>query len=165
MRRLPLLVLMLGVLPSGLVGAMAAPGATLTPVSGIMRYVVVDPGKQWMDDQGILHQRGARMRWEARKGEGDFVGTGIGVYNADIDPTTGNGKTQGFHSMDLSLGEMGGSFAGHADNTITGFVMSGRFNAPHATGDFKGMKLRLKITIVWGSGIAKYEGFIHSPHK
>jgi len=138
-------------------------GATFTPVSGIMHYEVVDPGKQWFDEDGILHIRGALMEWEAWEGEGDFVGTGWGDYNANIDPVTGDGDTQGFHYFDFSLGELTGSFAGQADCIYTGFVMSGEYVA-HGDGGFAGMKLRVDVALVYSSGLASYEGILHDPH-
>jgi hypothetical protein len=137
-------------------------GATFTPVSGIMHYDVVDDGKQWLDEEGILHIRGALMEWEALAGEGSFVGTGWGIYNTNIDPVTGDGDTQAFHYLDFSLGELSGTFGGHSDSIYEGFVMTGEFVA-NGDGGFAGMKLRTDVTLVSSSGLASYDGILHDP--
>ena len=136
---------------------------TFTPVSGAMHYEVVVDGTRWLDDDGILHIRDAEMTWELLEGEGDFVGTGWGIYNANINMATGDGDTQGFHYMDWSLGELSGSFAGHAANIYTNWVMEGEYIG-HGDGGFAGMHLRVAVTLVQASGYAEYDGILHDPH-
>jgi hypothetical protein len=154
---------MVGVLGGALVGSKGlSKGSTFTPVSGDAHWVIVDPGKVWIDEEGIQHIRDAVMEWEFLTGEGDLVGSGWGIYNMNIDPLTGEGDTQGFHYLDLSFGPLSGTFAGHADCVINGFVMAGDYIA-HGDGGFEGMKLKMGVTLVFGSGMAEYDGILHDP--
>ena len=152
-----------GVLASALAGSSTVwAGATFTPVSGTMHYVVVDDGTRWLDEEGILHIRDSIMEWDLLEGEGDFVGTGWGIFNANIDPATGNGDTQGFHYFDVSSGEVSGTLATHTDAIYTGFVMVGQ-SVGHGGGGFAGMHWRAESTLVFSSGFAEYNGILHDP--
>ena len=55
---------------------------------------VVDPGRQWVDDKGVLHIR--KQVYENSPITGGFVGVDEhNVFNADIEQATGNGKSWG----------------------------------------------------------------------
>lgn len=161
MKKLALLFLV-GVLAYVLVGSNTVwAGATFTPVSGTINYVVVDEGTQWLDDDGIFHVRDRILSWVC--GQGDFTGTGWGTANMNINPLTGNGDVQGYHCFNFSLGEVSGTFVGHADDIFTGWVLVGEFVA-HGDGGFAGMHLRWDGTLVYGSGFTEYDGILHDPH-
>jgi hypothetical protein len=102
------------------------------------------------------------MEWDYREGEGDLVGTGWGIFNANIHLATGNGDTQGFHYLNGSIGGVSGTWAGHADCIYTGFVMVGQY-VGHGGGGFAGMHIREDITLFYGSGLAVYDGILHDP--
>ena len=137
---------------------------TFTPVSGAAHFVVTDEGTTWLDEDGITHTRDAIMEWDFLEGESDLVGTGWGIYNMNIDMATGDGDTQGFHYLDLSFGELDGSFAGHADCIITTFVLVGDYVA-HGDGGFAGMHLRMAVTfLMGGDAVYEYDGILHDPH-
>jgi hypothetical protein len=158
------LLLTLGLLGSAQVGSSGmCGGSSLMPVSGSMTYAVVDPGRQWVDSAGILHIRDSLMTWNFPTGSGDLVGSGWGVFSANINPVTGDGDTQGFHYLTLAAGQTSGTFWGHASGTITGGIMNAEFNAPHGGGGFAGMKMRTDIAFTWGSGVGTYSGVIHDP--
>jgi len=141
--------------------------ATFTPVSGAMTFQVEEEtGREWIDEEGILHIRDRIMHWNFI--EGSLIGSGWGIFNANIDadPNSlnfGDGDTQGYHYFNCSHGEISGTFAGHAEGYYTGFFMVADYIA-HGEGGFAGMKLRTTSNLLYFSDQAAYEGVIQDPH-
>ena len=158
----------MGVLVCVLIGSNTVwADATFTPVSGSMTFQVEEEtGREWIDEEGILHIRDRIMYWNFS--EGSLMGSGWGIFNANINsdpnsPNFGDGDTQGFHYFDASYGEISGIFAGSAEGYYTDFFMVGEYNG-HGEGGFAGMKLRVTSTLHYFSGQGAYEGVIQDPH-
>jgi hypothetical protein len=158
-----ILTFSLGVLAFALMGTSLVEAETdLMPISGLMRYVLVDPGTQWIDADGVLHIRGAMMEWEMLEGEGDVVGTGWGRYKANIHLASGDGDTQGYHSFEGTIGGVSGSWTGRADAIYTGFVMDGHY-VGKGKGGLAGLQIRLHTVLVYSSGECTYDGYVFYP--
>jgi hypothetical protein len=72
----------------------AAPAASRSPVKHFVAagYVCVQeaPVKEWVSEDGVLHQSGVLLRDEWRsEDEPRLTGSEISVYHQDINPTTG----------------------------------------------------------------------------
>ncbi len=149
------------VLTAGIVWAKA----TKTPVEGSASLEVLDLGKLWVDEEGVLHIRGMLLSIETH---GALSGTGTVVGNLNIDLATGNGD-QSFYVTETMTWEtpwgetLTGTFEGRTSGTYASWLEEGRA-VYHGSGDFAGMKF---IHTFWGwyqSGSVDYEGIILDPH-
>jgi len=109
---------------------------TAEPYSAHIESVLIDPGKQWISEDGILHIRGSYWK-------GTEVGT-LGSSTLEdwlsfnIDLATGEGTFSG--SWLLTFDDRG-TISGSATGKITlGYLISGMFIGTHATGEFKGVQ-------------------------
>jgi len=137
-------------------------GSTFTPVSGEYAYAYADLGKQWTDDEGILHIRDAVLVFTTVSGDFQITGESYAVFNLNLDLETGNGDSNNFSHYEGTFGDLSGTWSGHSSGTYTAFVDTGKF-VFNGDGDFAGMHLRGTYWIAFGSGIATWEGIIHDP--
>lgn len=96
----------------------------------------IDPGKQWVTEDGILHIR-----------DSYWVGTEVGTLGSstledwlsfNIDLATGQGTFSGHWLLTF---EGRGTFSGSATGKISmGYLISGMFIGTHATGEFEGVQ-------------------------
>ena len=122
-----------------------------------------EPLRDWIDDDGIWHVRGAVADYEF---VGDLTGDGIGVVNINLHPITGNGEESGCSISELTLGDVSGTFEGRFSVKYTGWVGIGN-GVYHGTGGFAGMKLMQDFTIDLTTGepyAVNFEGIILDPH-
>jgi hypothetical protein len=86
----------------------------------------VDPGRQWVDDKGVLHIR--KQIFENAPITGGFVGVDEhNVFNADIELATGNGKSWGKTRSNVTWVErnISGILIGEYENRIIAGQMIG----------------------------------------
>ncbi len=126
---------------------------------GQMTVGVIDPGKSWVDDEGITHVRGVILEVAF---SGDLEGFVIQHLNYNIDPF-GDGDLYGSAEFEGTLegvgaGELAGRFAGD----ITGGVFSAD-SVGHGTLADNQAHSRVTTTGVLGSGVATYTGRILFP--
>jgi hypothetical protein len=122
-----------------------------------------EPLRDWADDDGIWHVRGAVADYEFL---GDLTGDGIGVVNINLHSITGNGEESGCSILELTLGDVSGTFEGHFSVKYTGWVGIGS-GVYHGTGGFAGMKLMEDFTIDLTTGesyTVSFEGIILDLH-
>lgn len=103
-----------------------------------------DPGRQWVDKNGILHIR--RQIGENAPIAGDFVGFDRhNEFNADINTATGNGVFHGNFTMEVEwpARQLKGVFSGHYKGKFTNWLLAGTTIAK-GEGDFEGMTLRIE---------------------
>jgi len=136
--------------------------ATETPVIGTRTVTPLSPGRQWTDDDGIWHIRGASGVVDY---SGDLVGTGTYKVNLNLDMFTGNGDENGYSVSQLTWGGLSGTFEGSFSVTYTGFVGIGH-GVYHGTGDFAGMKLMEDIIVYLLADpiFVDFDGIILDPH-
>jgi hypothetical protein len=109
---------------------------TEVPYSSHIESALVDPGKQWVTEDGILHIR-----------DSYWVGTEVGTLGSstfedwlslNVDLATGEGNFYGHWQLTF---EGRGTISGSARGTISmGYLINGMFIGTHATGEFKGMQ-------------------------
>lgn len=110
---------------------------TEEPYESRIEGVLMDPGKQWVSEDGILHIR-----------DSYWLGTEVGTLGSstyedwvsfNIDLATGEGTLFGKWLLTFDTrGTSSGSAQGKI-NMVTG-QMSGIFIGTHATGEFEGMQ-------------------------
>ena len=106
---------------------------TEVPYSSHIETALVDPGKQWVTQNGILHIRDSYWK-------GTEVGTlGSGTFeewlSLNINSATGEGT---FSSHWLLTYEGHGTISGSARGTISkGYLINGTFIGTHGTGEFE----------------------------
>ena len=133
--------------------------AVRVPVSNASSFQTVDFGKQWFDEDGIWHIRGATAIHPNITG--DIEGFATVIFSANIDLTTGDGDLHGYAIWDATFDDLSGVFEGSFSGTFSGFVYE-ITTAYHGSGDFDGMKLFLTVT---GAEPMEYqEGYILDPH-
>jgi hypothetical protein len=136
------------------------------PIWGTQEGAEIDPGVQWVDDEGILHIRG-RVITVNSAGEDAYgvplTGTGIIVQNFNIDLVNGIGDYNGSAQYEYNYGDLVGSFEGINTGMLTGLVWEGEYNYPHGCGDFAGWKIRGTWVLLPGS-VTTWEGIFHIPH-
>ena len=137
------------------------------PISGTQELMSIDPGVQWVDDEGILHIRG-RVTTRYLVGEDAYgisiTGMGIVEENFNIDQATGVGEVNGSAHYDYNYGDLVGSLEGVLTGTsTTGIVWEGEYSLPHGGGDFAGWKGRGTWMVLTGSTISTWEGIWHIP--
>ena len=109
---------------------------TVEAYSSHIESVLMDPGKQWVSEDGILHIR-----------DSYWVGTEVGTLGSsiledwlsfNIDLATGEGT---FNGNWLLTFEGRGTFSGSAAGKISlGYLINGMFIGTHATGEFEGVQ-------------------------
>ncbi len=109
---------------------------TKEPYYSYIESALIDPGKQWVSEDGILHIR-----------ESYWVGTEVGTLGSskleewlsfNIDLATGEGT---FNGQWLLTFEGRGTFSGSATGKILlGYLINGMFIGTHATGEFEGVQ-------------------------
>ncbi len=138
--------------------------ATETPVAG-ERSVIPRaelPKRDWVDDELVWHVRGARADLVL---SGDMVGTGLAIVNFNLDLMTGDGDESGWVTLELTWGDLSGTFEGRFSTTYTNGAGTGH-GVYHGTGDFAGMKFMEDFSVVLDEPpyVATYEGIILDPH-
>ena len=158
MKKLVMLSLV-GVLALLLAQAGAASACPIeTPTVGTINYVVTDDGNQWTDDDGILHIRGMCLEWEFD--EGPISGTGWGIVKVDIDPVTGNGTSHSYNVFDATFQDDSGIMCGYTIGEYTAWVLVA--DARYVGfGGLAGLIAENTTTVVYGSGVADYDGVIY----
>lgn len=151
----------------GLIGLLLMPGyasaqATETEVKGRMvGFVMGDPAKPaWTDEDGITHFRGVPSWGDVT---GDLEGDAYSEFNLDVNMETGDGWGAGTVILNVSWGELSGTFEGRYMIKFTGWLVTGS-GVAHGTGDFEGMK---DIYTLWGDFLSPdrdWEGIILDPH-
>lgn len=106
------------------------------PYNAHIESVLIDPGKQWISEDGILHIRGSY-----------WVGTEVGTLGSsvledwlsfNINLATGEGTLCGYWVLTF---EGRGTISGSATGKISmGYLISGMFIGTHATGEFEGVQ-------------------------
>lgn len=109
---------------------------TEEPYSSHIESALIDPGKQWVSEDGILHIRSSY-----------WVGTEVGTLgystledwlSFNIDLATGEGTFSGFWLLTF---EGRGTISGTATGKISlGYLIHGMFIGTHATGEFEGVQ-------------------------
>ncbi|MCH8274092.1 MAG: hypothetical protein IH851_04820 [Armatimonadetes bacterium] len=143
-----------------LVTATASFQATTVPVAGDQfTLAVLDPGRSWVDEEGITHVRGLILEVAFI---GDLVGTVIQHLNYNIDPF-GDGDLHGSAEFDGALigvgaGALVGRFAGDISGGVFTVESIGR-------GTLGGARAHSRVTTtgVLGSGVAMYTGIVRFP--
>ncbi len=76
-----------------LVSGVAWANPNKEPVSGeVVSWRVTDPGKIWVDDDGVWHRRN---QWARVRYEGDIEGRMVAILSSNTDPSTGDGDLHG----------------------------------------------------------------------
>jgi len=109
---------------------------TAEPYSSHIESALIDPGKQWVSEDGILHIRGSY-----------WVGTEVGTLGSsvledwlslNVDLATGEGTFSGNWVLTF---EERGTISGTAIGKISlGYLINGMFIGTHATGEFEGVQ-------------------------
>ena len=160
-------VLFLGLMLSA---GLARAEVTLIPISGSQESAFHednDPGKVWMDEDGIRHIRG-KTHYSIAQGVDDegnvWTAEGWVTTSVNMDPATGTGNMSGHIDRYYTYRGLEGSFSGRIRATATDFVWYGEGNFTHATGDFVGWKVSgVTFSRPWPSPIATMEGFFKVP--
>lgn len=103
---------------------------------------MVDSGKVWVDDQGVLHIRD--QVYENTQITGDFIGIDLrNIFNADINLATGAGRSWGRNRSRVtwSARNLTGVWTGEYKNEIVGGQMRGT-SSYFGGGDFAGLYAR-----------------------
>ncbi len=142
-------------------------GTIVIPLTGLNDgTVLVDPGRQWTDDDGIIHVRGMVRTYDVQGQDADgvpFSGVGEQVLSYNLDPMTGSGDLMSHEYGTVAYGDLEGNLFGIGSGTIAGFLTAGTFNYPHCTGDFAGWHYRGTWTGAIGVPTVQWEGYFHIP--
>ena len=148
-----------------IVGAAWA-GSIEIPVSGTQEMTTTDPGRVWIDEDGITHYRGLVIIAVIEGQDLDGVsvtGDGYYVFNINIDMATGNGDLNITISTEMTYGDLVGAWRGRGVATITGFFIDGTFNYFRGYDDFEGWHMRGVHTSIFGGTTGQWEGIFHIP--
>ncbi|MCW4052664.1 MAG: hypothetical protein NWE78_05600 [Candidatus Bathyarchaeota archaeon] len=109
---------------------------TEEPYSAHIESALIDPGKQWVSEDGILHIR-----------DSYWAGTEVGTLGSsiledwlsfNINLATGKGTLSGHWLLTF---EGRGTISGSVTGKISmGYLISGIFIGTHATGEFEGVQ-------------------------
>lgn len=165
--RILVFVLLLGLVLSA---GMAWAGVTLIPITGSQESAYHEdnnPGKVWMDENGIRHIRG-KTHYSIAQGVDDagnvWTAEGWVTTNVNMNPATGVGDMSGHIERFYTYRGLEGSFSGRIRATSTAYEWIGQGNFTHATGDFVGWKVwGVTFTRAWPSPIATMDGFFKVP--
>jgi hypothetical protein len=133
--------------------------ATRATVQGDMVVTGYFPGREWWSD-GILHMRDVGMTTAFT---GDLEGTASGTVNNTYDPVTGSGEGFGTIALDVTWGDVSGTFAGRWTQKVIDNVINGQV-VLHGSGGFAGMLMKGTFTTTWGAPDYEYELVILNPH-
>ena len=141
--------------------------ATQTPIAGTLTVAMSGPpARYWVDDEGIEHYRGLPAVYNFLSG--DLSGTGSSVVNVDFDPLTGNGHESGAATINVTWGELSGTFEGRLSGTYTYGISTGTAVYHGTSGDFEGMKMMMSYSYSLGEPYepwpVDYEAIILDPH-
>jgi hypothetical protein len=171
------------------VGALVTSGpssakSSKTPVKFWQVDCLVDPGIDWVSDEGILHGRGRVVQFffYAYDPPAEIIGVGVSVSNANIDLATGDGQFSGTVSVLYLPVSATEAFYGTYHGSLTGWgvSISGQ-GISHGTGDARGVKIKLHFDNPpppqWLEelptacppdlpkvGISHNVGYVHEPH-
>ncbi len=141
------------------VPATASAQATEVSVSGGQTTVgVIDPGREWVDTEGITHVRGLVLRVAFT---GDLEGEVIQNLSYNMDPF-GNGDLHGSADFTGTLFGVAGALSGRFAGDISGGVFTVESVGAGTIGGAKAHS-RVTTTGVLGSGVATYDGTIRFP--
>ncbi len=96
---------------------------------------LIDPGKMWVSEDGILHFKGSYWK-------GTEIGTlGEAIFeewyeHLSLNPETGEGTCSAKWRLTLPEGTLSGSWRGEI---TLGYILSGTFVGTHGTGDLEGV--------------------------
>jgi len=113
-----------------------AKAKTKEPYSSYIERTLIDHGKQWVSEDGILHIRDSY--WAGT--ETGSLGTSKfeDWLSMNIDLATGEGTFNGKWRLTF---EGRGTFSGTATGKISqGYLITGMFIGTHATGEFEGFQ-------------------------
>jgi hypothetical protein len=109
---------------------------TVEPYASHVEMELIDPGKMWVSEEGILHFKGSYWK-------GTEVGTlGEAIFeewyqHLSLNPETGEGTCSAKWLLTFPEGTIAGSWRG---KITLGSVISGTFVGTHGTGEFEGVK-------------------------
>jgi len=113
---------------------------TVEPYQSHIEAALVDPGKQWVSEEGILHIKNSYWAGTEEVSVPDTLGTAIfeeWYDSLNLNLATGRGTL----TVKWKLTFTGGTIEGSARGTISlGYLVSGTFVGTHGTGDFEGVK-------------------------
>ena len=159
--------------------------STKTPVDFWQVNCLVDPGIDWVSDDGILHGRGRIEEFvfyaqDPATMAGEIVGIGVSVGNANIDLATGDGRIFGTVSVIYLPVSTTETFDGRYQGGLTASGVLGQ-GISHGSGEARNQKLKLDFESApppqWLleelpnacpadkplSGIVHNAGFLHKP--
>ena len=112
---------------------------TKEPYTSHMELELLDPGKRWVDEEGILQIRDSYWNgtYEGISGTETYEGTYECWVSVSLNPLTGEGTLREKWLITTSQGTLAGSDRGK----ITMPQFSGTFVGTHGTGDFEGVKI------------------------
>jgi len=117
-----------------------AKARTVEPYQSHIEAAMVDPGKQWVSEEGILHIKDSYWKGTEEVSVPETLGTAIfeeWYDSLSLDLATGEGTV----TLKWKLTFPGGIIEGSARGTISqGYLISGTFVGTHGTGDFEGVK-------------------------
>jgi hypothetical protein len=101
------------------------------------------PGRTWISDDGILHDRGGVLT-NINTADSDY-GSGIMILtgNIDLDLDTGNGHTYG--TLVLYPSAYDGTFVGSWSSHISAGSLRG-ISVAHGTGDLEGLQMFVDLS-------------------
>jgi len=118
---------------------------TVEPYQSHIEAALVDPGKQWVSEEGIFHTKDSYWRGTEEVSVPDTLGTAVfeeWYDSLSLDLATGEGTL----TVKWKLTFPGGTIEGSARGTISqGYLVSGTFVGTHGTGDFEGVKKKGSI--------------------
>jgi len=118
---------------------------TVEPYQSHIEAALVDPGKQWVSEEGILHIKNSYWAGTEEVSVPDTLGTAIfeeWYDSLSLDLATGEGTL----TVKWKLTFPEGTIEGSARGIISlGYLVSGTFVGTHGTGDFEGVKKRGSI--------------------
>ncbi len=120
--------------------------ATRTPVEFWEVNCLIDPGLQWVSEEGVLHIRGQLTQntfYDPVSFE--IVGSNAVVSNANLDPATFSGTLSGKFSLFYLPMSDTGTFDGSWNGKLTGGVAFTGRAVGHGTGELRGMKIKQRL--------------------
>jgi len=128
-----ILITTIALLALSLMLVVPAKAKTAEPYSSHIESALIDPGKQWVSEDGILHIRNSY-----------WMGTEVGTLGSsvledwlslNVDLATGEGTFSGNWLLTFDgLGTISGTATGKIS---LGYLINGMFIGTHATGEFE----------------------------
>ncbi len=121
--------------------------STKTPLDFWQVACLVDPGIEWVSDDGVLHGRGrieelVLYAYDPDTMAAEIVGSGVVVGSANIKLATGDGNFFGTVSVIYLPVSATATFDGRYQGSLTSSSISGK-GVSHGTGEAHGMKIML----------------------